>query len=102
MRVGLDRSTETSCTKGPAGTEAHGPQLPQAAPLGGRQPTCEKGSSSELGKSYWLRSLALKTTGPGWWGVPDERGNAFCFFSYFLFWRGTSVFSGWKKTGEDE
>lgn len=60
--------------------------------------TCEKGSSSELGKSYWLRSLALKTTGPGWWAVPDERGNTFCFFSYFLFWRGTSVFSGLKET----
>lgn len=26
--------------------------------------TWEKGSSSELGKSYWLRSLALKTAGP--------------------------------------
>lgn len=64
------------------------------------QSTCEKGSSSELGKSYWLRSLALKTTGPGWWGAPDERGNTFCFFSYFLFWRGTSVFSGLKETEE--
>lgn len=56
--------------------------------------TWEKGSSSELGKSYWFRSLALKTTGPGWWGAPEERGSTFCFFSYFLFCRGTSVLSG--------
>lgn len=58
--------------------------------------TWEKGSSSELGKSYWLRSFALKTTGPWWWGPPDDRGNTFCFFSYFLFCRGTSDFSGWR------
>lgn len=62
--------------------------------------TWEKGSSSELGKSYWLRSLALKTAGPGWWGVPDDRGSTFCFFSYFLFCRGTSIFSGYR--GEEE
>ena len=59
-----------------------------------RDCTCEKGSSSELGKSYWLRSLALKTMGPAWWPPPDDSGNTFGFFSYFLFCRGTSDFSG--------
>lgn len=54
--------------------------------------TCEKGSSSELGKSYWLRSLGLNTEGPECCGA--DRGGILGFFSYFLLGRAASVFSG--------
>lgn len=59
--------------------------------------TWEYGSSSELGKSYWLRSLVLKTTGLPRWAATDNSGRAFCFFSYFLFGRGTSILSGCRN-----
>lgn len=54
--------------------------------------TCENGSSSELGKSYWLRSLGLNTEGPECWVA--DRGGILGFFSYFLLVRTASVFSG--------
>ncbi len=60
--------------------------------------TCEKGSSSELGKSYWLRSLGLNTEGPECWGA--DRGGILGFFSYFLLVRTASVFSGCKQGRE--
>ena len=56
--------------------------------------TWEKGSSSELGKSYWFRSLGLNTEGPEWGGA--DTAGILGFFSYFLFVRTTSVFSGWE------
>lgn len=60
------------------------------------QHTCEKGSSSELGKSYWLRSLGLNTKGPECGGA--DIGAILGFFSYFLLVRTASAFSGYKNT----
>lgn len=62
--------------------------------------TWEKGSSSELGKSYWLRSLRLKMEGPECWGA--DSGGILGFFSYFLLVRIASVFSGCKWCGEKQ
>lgn len=60
--------------------------------------TCENGSSSELGKSYWLRSLGLNTGGPECWGA--DIGRILGFFSYFLLVRTASVFSGCEEGKE--
>lgn len=62
--------------------------------------TWERGSSSELGKSYWLRSLRLKIEGPECWGA--DSGGILGFFSYFRFVRIASVFSGceWGRTNK--
>lgn len=66
-----------------------------------RGPTWERGSSSELGKSYWFKSLALKTgsaAGLVCWGVAAaDEGKTFGFFSYFLLGLITSGLSCCKK-----
>lgn len=94
------------------------PQLPksQTKPFNGRKPvrTCashvtacvrrepspltwDRGSSSELGKSYWFRSLALKggsVAGLACWGAAAaDEGKTLGFFSYLRLGRVRSALS---------
>ena len=59
--------------------------------------TWERGSSSELGKSYWFRSLALKTgsvVGLACWGAAAaDEGKTLGFFSYLRLGRIRSALS---------
>lgn len=76
--------------------ESQGNHMQTIIHVGLKWNTCENGSSSELGKSYWLRSLGLNTEGPECWGA--DRGEILGFFSYFLLVRTASTFSGFGKT----
>lgn len=58
--------------------------------------TCDRGSSSELGKSYWFKSLALKpgsAAGLCCWGAAADGGKTLGFFSYLRFGRIRSALS---------